>query len=510
VIYTLDAGDGGLAFDLDGMDVADKIWTNGTNVRFENGYFQPFDGHVRVYDPPTVTPYGVFPLRTTAANLWAYMSLTKAYAVNTSGTHFNITRAAGDYTATADTKWTGGALTSFLIFNNENDVPQSWNGNTGTQAANLANWTTTWRCKAIRPLRNYLVAVNITKSSTNYPMMVKWSHAADPGALPNSWNEADATKDAGEQDLGDANGYLVDMVPLGDLGIIYSTGAYHSMQYVGGTFIWRFTRLSGDVGSISQNCVAQYPGGHVVLAAGDVFSHAGGQPQTIINRRMRRSLFNSMDSTNFSRSFVVHNEARAEVWICIPTSGQSTCTKAYIWNYAQDSWSIRDLPNLTYASLGPLVTGSGTNWDDYTGTWDSASGPWDGSSLDATRRRLLTGSSGGQLLLMDSGTTFDGSVPAMSVERTGLNLGTPATKLIKSIRPRIDAPYGTTVSVRAAGTMVADGGYTFTPGTTYTVGQSEKADMLVTGRYIGIKIDSSIGVPWRCRSIDIEYEICGE
>lgn len=510
MIYTLDVS-GGLAADLDGMDASEKLWTNGANVRFENGYLQPFDGHARLYDPPSVTPYGVFPLRTSSASLWAYAGLAKLYAVSSNGTHYNLTRASGgDYTATADTKWTGGALTSYLIVNNENDVPQAWDGNTANKFVDLTAWTSTHRCKAMRPLRNYLVAVNITKSGSSYPMMVKWSHAADPGTLPNSWNEADATKDAGEQDIGDANGYLVDLVPLGDLGIIYSTGAYHSMQYIGGTYIWRFTRLSGDVGALSQNCVSQYPGGHVILAAGDVFAHAGGQPQSIINNKMRRHLFNALDDDKYNRSFVVHNEARAEVWICIPTYGATTCDRAYVWNYAQDSWGIRDLPTATCGALGPVITGSGTSWDDYAGTWDSAAGSWDGSSIDASRRRVVLGSTAGRLYLQDSGLSYDGSNPAMFAERTGLTFGSAdRIKLVKSVRPRIDAAAGTVVNVRVGSSMVADGSYTWSAAVPYTVGTSSKADLLVAGRYIGIKLESTAGSVWRVRSMDIEYEQLG-
>jgi hypothetical protein len=511
VIYTLEAGDGGIASDLDGMDAAEKLWTNGENIRFENGYFQPFDGHYRLYDPPSVTPYGVFPLRTTSANLWVYTGLAKAYAVSTAGTHYDITRATGgDYTATAATKWTGGALTSFLIFNNENDVPQSWNGNTASDAVNLANWNSTWRCKSIRPLRNYLVAVNITKSSTNYPMMVKWSHAADPGTLPTSWDETDAAKNAGEQDIGDANGYLVDVVPYGDLGIIYSTGAYHSMQYIGGTFIWRFTRLSGDVGAISQNCAVQYPGGHVVLAAGDVFAHSGGQPTSIINRRMRRHLFNAMDGTNYQRSFVAHDEARAEVWVCIPEATESVCTRAYVWNYAQDSWTIRDLPNCVAGNSGPVVTSLSSSWADGTGTWDSAAGPWDGDSVEANRRRLVMASTSSRLYLMDAGDDYDGSTPSAYVERTGLSLGDPSRiKIVKSVRPRIDASIGTVVNIKIGGAMTADGSVAWSAAMPYTVGTSLAAYGFATGKYIGVKFESTAGAVWRCRSLDIEYVFAG-
>lgn len=512
MIYTLDAGDGGLASDLDGMDASDKLWTTAQNMRFENGYFMPFDGHSALYDPPSVKPYGLFPLRTSSANLWAYMGLAKAYAVSNAGVHSNITRSTGgDYTATADTKWTGGALTGFLIFNNVNDVPQSWDGVPANVAINLANWTSTWRCQAIRPIRNYLVAVNITKTSTNYPVMVKWSHAADPGALPTSWNEADATKDAGEQDIADTNGSLVDVVPFGDLGIIYATDSYHSMQYIGGTYVWRFTRLSGDIGAVSQNCAVQYPGGHAVLTSGDVISHSGGAPQSIINARMRKNLFNSIDPTYYRRSFVIHNELRSEVWICIPESSQVSCTKAYVWNYAQNSWTVRDLPNATAGNVGPVVTTAVNTWADAEQTWGDDTGSWDGSTIAAVKRKTVLASADTKLFLIDDGTTYNGTATAVYLERTGLGLGdTSRIKMVKSLRPQIDAPVGTVVNMKIGGALTADSTISWTNALPYTVGSSIAAYGMMSGRYIGVKFESTVGTPWRCRSLGIEYEVTGQ
>lgn len=510
MIYTLDAGDGGLAIDLDGMDASDKLWTSGANVRFEGGYLQPFAGHARLYEPPSVIPYGVFPLRTSTADIWAYMSLTKAYTVSNAGSHTDITRAAGDYTATADTKWTGGALTGFLIFNNANDAPQSWNGDTGSDAILLNAWTSTHRCAAIRPIRNYLVAVNITKAGTAYPNMVKWSHAADPGALPTSWDEADATKDAGEQDIGDAGGRLVDIVPLSDLGVIYSTGSYHAMQYIGGTYVWRFTKLSGDVGAITQNCVAQYPGGHFVFTPGDVVVHSGGPPTSIITNKMRSNLFNSLDTTYGGRSFVVHNELKSEVWLCIPETSQTACNKAYVWNYAQNSWGVRDLPAATSGALGPVISAAANTWADLSGDWEAQTGYWDRTNIDASRRRLVLGSTTTHLYLADSSATYDGATPDMYVERTGLSLGDPnQIKLVRAVRPRIDAVAGTSVNVRIGGAMTADGSYSWSNAMPYTVGTTIAAVGLASGRYIGVKIESTAGSPWRCRSMDIEFEFTG-
>lgn len=510
MIYTFNAGDGGLASDLDGKDAAENLWTAGQNVRFENGYLQPFTGHTALYDPPSVVPYAVFPLRTAGANVWVYCGLAKIYTVSSAGTHTDITRTTvGDYTATADTKWTGGEFSGIMVVNNENDAAQYWNGNTANDMALLTGWTSTWRAKALRPLRNYLVAVNITKGSTNYPVMVKWSHAANPGALPSSWDETDPTVDAGEQDLADANGYLVDMVPLGDLGILYTTGSYHAMQYIGGTYIWRFTRLSEFAGALSQNCAIQFPGGHVVMTAGDVIQHSGGAPQSIINARMRSRLFNAISANYFSRSFVCHNELKSEVWVCTPTT-TAFCDTAYVWNYANNTWSIRDLPGITHANLGPIFVSSGDTWADGTETWADGVDPWDSVSIDGSRRRIMMAANNTNLYLADSGTDFDGTTGDMYVERTGLSFGDHnRIKFVKSVRPQIDGQTGSTVDVRIGGASVPEGPYTWSDPQTFTIGTSRAVYMRVSGKYIGIKFESSVGQPWRCRSADIEYEVAG-
>lgn len=355
------------------------------------------------------------------------------------------------------------------------------------------------------------MAVNITKTSTNYPTMVKWSHAANPGALPTSWNEADPAVDAGEQDIADANGTLVDVVGLGDQGIIYATDSYHAAQYIGGTYVWRFTRLEPTVGALSQNCAISYPGGHVVLTAGDVISHSGGPPRSIINARMRSNLFNAMDTTNFRRSFLLHNELRSEVWICIPETSQTACTKAYVWNYAQDSWGIRDLPNATAGNIGPVVKTSIVKWSEITGTWAAQTRKWGQVTLDAAKRRALITTTGTKLYLVDDGVTYDGSTPAMYVERTGLALNDSSRiKFAKSVRPEIDAPSGTVVYVRLGGAMTSDGAVTWTQQLPYTVGTSIAAYGRISGRYLAVKLESTAGAQWRCRKAHIEFEPAGK
>jgi hypothetical protein len=111
---------------------------------------------------------------------------------------------------------------------------------------------------------------------------------------------------------------------------------------------------------------------------------------------------------------------------------------------------------------------------------------------------------------MVEGIDFAGASAPMSIERTGLALGdTNKVKLVTSIRPEIDAPVGTAVNIRVGGAMYADGPVTWSAPSTYTVGQSRAAFFLQSGRYIGVRMESSAGASWRCRKAGIEFEVTG-
>jgi hypothetical protein len=123
---------------------------------------------------------------------------------------------------------------------------------------------------------------------------------------------------------------------------------------------------------------------------------------------------------------------------------------------------------------------------------------------------VVLASTNGRLYLADAGISYDGSNPAMNVERTGLALGASSRiKLVKSVSPRIDATAGTVVNIRVGAATTADGTVTWSSQIPYTVGTSRAAHGLVSGAYVAVKLESTAGATWRCRSMDIEYELTG-
>ena len=494
------AGQFGVLSDAAPQELPPNAWSRAVNMRFRDGYAERFRGAAQVFDTPSQLPYFVAPYAAGSSRYWIHAGLTGMFA-DDGVTRTDITGTAP--TGAIDDAWTGGVLGGVMVINNGVDVPQFWGGDTGTNFAALTGWDAGWRCKSIRPYKNFLISLNITKSGTNYRHMVKWSHGADPGTIPSSWDEADGTKDAGEQDLAETTDEIIDQLPLGDANIIYKERSMYAMRYIGAPFIWQFQRLPGEVGMLARNCAADTPKGHVVLAAGDLILHNGQGPQSLLTGRMRRWLFGQIDSTNYARSFVVANPPKNEVWVCFPQAGDTTCTLALVWNWADDTFGVRELPGVTCGAAGQLSFAAGSTWATDADTWDTDTTTWGTDEYNALESRLIL--AGADLQLQDTGALFDGVAPTVVLERTGITLDEPdAVKTIRSVVPRVDAPAGTVITIQVGASMDAETSPTWGAAVNYTVGTTRKADLFATGRFLAIRFGSTSAPIWRIKSFDFD------
>lgn len=508
-----DAGKFGFVPDAAAQELPPNAWTAVSNVRFREGYAERHKGSTQVFSTPSVTPYWLTSYRKGSTKFWVHAGIQRAYCDDGS-TRTDLTPAGGAtlFTGAVDDRWTGGTASGILVMNNGVDRPVYWDGNTANDFANISAWDTNWRCASMRPFKQYIVALDVTKSGTRYPHMVKWSCAAVPGALPTTWDAADATKDAGEQDLAETTDLLVDQLPMGDINVIYKERSMYGMQYIGAPFVWRFYRLPGEVGLMARGCVADTPKGHVLLTGGDIVLHSGNGPQSIATGRVRRWLFNSIDTTYYARSFVCSNYETNEVWVCFPESGSTSCTKAAVWNWNDDTWSVRTLQNATYGASGQVVNnGTALSWSADSASWSSDSTSWSSEGLGAVQASLLMTQTDPMIVQMEYGNTFGGTSPNCSIERTGLAFGQPdLVKTVKSITPRIEASPGTVFSISVGASMDAEVQPTWQSAVSYTAGTTRKANAFATGRFLALKIESTATTSWRLKSVDFELVKRGE
>lgn len=519
-LYNL--GTAGIHKDIPSHLLGPDVWSDGKNVRNIDGFNRRFQGHAAVFDPPEVVPGFVMNVPAISDSFWLYASLTKVYGYS-GGTHTDITRAAGgNYTAAAYRDWNGCLLAGVPILNNGADVPQYWsNLALGTDLAALPNWTSTLRAKVLRNYGRFLVALNLNDNSTLLPHAVQWSHPADPGSVPASWDLTDATRDCGRTHLTDSKGgVIVDGRLLGNNLIIYKENSYHIMRFIGGQEIMGFDMLQEE-GIVGHRCVAVIDSGnrHFGLGQNNVFMHSGTRAIDYpLDMKSRRTLYSEIDTTNKLNSFVLDNPFYEEVLLCYPTTGRTYPNKALVYNYRKDSVSFRDISALA-GDTGRYTDSLGPTWATVTGTWDSITGPW---QLAGDRRLILASPEDVKLYGFDSGTTFGAAVNTTAfLQRTGLAIvgkdqrGQPKAdyqrrKLAPRIWPKIKGTAN--VQVRMGAQEALEGpnaAINWSPYQTYNPTQ-RYLDFEVNGRFLAVEFTSSSDIDWQLDGYDLRFELLGE
>lgn len=518
LIRVKDTGRIGLNRDLSNHELPINAWTDCKNIRFLDGYAGQFLGHGEVYETPPVTPYHILPCVIGSARYWIYAGLQKIYAVNLSGgvvTHTNITRqTAGNdvnYTGAANA-WTSTLLGGIPVLNagNTTDPPQSWDLNIANNCAALANWPANTYCKSLRSYKNFLIALNVTKTSTNYPFLVKWSHPAVPGAVPTSWDETDPTKDAGEFDLAEGYDPIVDGLQLRESFIVYKEASFWRMDYAGGVFVFNSIKGLGSVGALNRNCAVEVNGMHFVLTGDDVVLHDGYSGKSALDKMTRRWLFRNIDVDYINTAFVFKNPFFNEAFVCFAQPGSTVPDMALVWNYNDNTVSVRELPDIYHAAVGGTGSELSGTWAQDNDPWDSDETVWNGSDYVPSTAKVLMASNDTKLYLLDGSTTFDGTIPDAYIERRGLSLGAPEKiKLVRGVRPRITGSEGYTVTIKIGSQDDPYEDPTYTS-MTHTIGTTVANDCLVSGRYIAIRIEAGTAYEWRLDSFELDVEIIGE
>jgi hypothetical protein len=176
-----------------------------------------------------------------------------------------------------------------------------------------------------------------------------------------------------------------------------------------------------------------------------------------------------------------------EVWVCFPESGQSTCTKALVWNWNDDTWGERDLANVTCACSGFVPTSI------------------------ATGARMLVGTSSPKTGLVDSGTTDFGSTYTSMLERTGMDLDSTDFKTLHQSMPRFDASTNFTASIYHGSSATQDGTVTYASAQTYTHNTTQRVSAFApSGRYPAWKMTTTASDTPALRTMDLWFNQDGE
>lgn len=493
-----------------------EVWSNAKNIRFQDNVAYKFKGGSSVFGTPTVAPGFLMGVTTLDEIFWVYTSLTKAY-VYESGTHTNITRQSAmvdvNYTTANYRDWNGGVLGGILLLNNGADIPQVWlTLASSTKLTNLVNWPSTLRAKIVRPFGQFLVALNINDNSTLYPHMFWWSHPAEVGAVPASWDYSDPAYDAGRKELTDVDGgELVDALMLRNLLIMYKETSTHYLRYIGGQEVMENNLLWAGSGILAPRCVASIDLGkrHFVATADDLIWHNGQEIESVVDKKLRKTLQNDIDSTNYINSFCVDNAAQREAWFCYPASGAEYPNKALVWNYKYNTLQFRDFFG-SYATSGAADLVQSSAWSALSNTWAEASTAW---TEEGRKQLLACDPVNTKIYHVDNGETFDGSLMTCVLERTGLAVD----GMDRNRQPKVDyssRKLVTRIWLKVVGTALLSvrlgaqdnfndeviwaSAKSFDPMT------DEYLDFIVNGRLIAVRIETTTDQPFQLEGYTLE------
>ena len=499
----------GFVPDLPGDTLKGGAWTDSRNVRYRDGAVEKAPGYAQVLPDLSCTAIWAMALSDQESAYWVYGGNTVMYA--TDGSITADIKGTLTLSATDDLGYTGGAFHGFMVVTDGAQIPQVWEPGLANNLASLTAWPAI-TCEVIRPWRDFLVALRIRESGTLNPRLMRWSDAAPKGALPGSWDYADPTNQAGIKEFGETQDALIDCAGLRDSLVVYKQNNTWLADYVGGADILGFRQLFMQSGLLSQDCIGQLPGGHLVLTGDDLIFHDGNNARSLLDRRARRWFFNRVDLTNYKRSFVMMDHRNREAYVCVPEQGLDRASLALVWNWAEDTLYPYDLGGGKTCGAFGALSGTATSFDADADAFDAAADSFDMELRSPWKQAgQLFAATVPRAYQLDAAETQAGSAMSVYAERIGHSLtedlGT--IKRLWRIYPKVAGSSGDVlrfwISVRESLSHAQSysGPYPFVIGTDAWI------DLRLDGRVIDLRLEFSGTHSFRFSGFEVDVEDAG-
>lgn len=436
---------------------------------------------------------------------------------------------------TNDEPWSHAQVAGISILARKGMRPYVRNVKMDTAYSLMANdWGTTDSAVVVRGFLDYVIMLNVTKTTTEYPTMVKWSNPVPYSTASNSleWDPSNTAFIAGENILGELSSPIIDGLVMGTQFIVYSQDQVWLMEYTGSTLVFNFRRLFPTGGIFNTNCVVEVDGKHFVFGENDLYVHDGTSKQSIADGRVRRRVYNTLNRSKRKAAFVMHDSVANLIYFCYNTVADEVsfrdtqfCNQSAIYNYKTDTWSFMDLPNIIGGAESgvdlqqntyPQVAGSyevyNTSYTSYEGVKPKvtiALGITDTpNGLTESRVYALDLPSVG---LVNLPVTLETLKPCV-MERIGIDLDDPGTglalkayKTITCIIPQaaFDAAKSK-FTWEVGSTDLPNGSVIYRTSTDFYPETDYKIDTRVSGRYLAYRITTESLENFRISGFDAE------
>ncbi len=574
-------GSGGIITDIKPYQLQPNQWSSGSNIEFQHGAVTKIKGYAEVMEscPIKVWHLATYQEHSHAGKVerngfyWIALGISQIY-VNHNDEWYNITRAVPDtdpieddfYNTAEGTNWKVSTSGALLLATNGVDVPQMWElGENNKVSVNnrmidLPNWPindlvgtgsndegTQEDClhtETISGFRSILIATNIMKNTgvrdELQNRVVKWSQPHSHYAPPTTWDPFDDKSDCGEYELLETQGPIVDTLAMKELFMVYKTDSIVMMSFIGTPYIFSFKTLEPEIGLLTKGAVCNFPLGHFFVSNNDCYVNNGQTVMPVLTGKVRSELFNDLNGLTYDRLFCITDEVKNQILVCYPGADSDYCNKAMIWNYKDNTFSFRTMPDVTDIKKGVKQSYTTIDKDDPSQiTWTGPNSvdqcmparedpplpevvcvPWNGdfdlrwggiSYENVVHHMVFCSPEGEGTIYRDSvGELENGDVMYSFIERTGIDLGDPSSiKHVTAVWPKINTQGTTIMDVYVGYQMATDeavkweGPYRYNPN-----GQS-KISVRVTGKLLAIRFETEQDTDWSISGIEFEISPAG-
>jgi hypothetical protein len=509
-----DLGSVGVITDVDPFNLPINAFTRAKNVRFDQGNIRRSPGFRDVHGPinhPPVFIKGIY----NANGYDTVVVVTDGFDVyEFANGAFSLNYNSSQSSSAAQVTATSLANVQYL---NREDTRPLYRTPAMNNYAQLVNWPSTYTCESLRSYGDFLIAMNMDEGGASFPTRVRFSDIALANNAPSSWDETDTTKSAGFNDLAQMTTPIIDGATLGSNFLIYSSDQVWLMEFVGGTFIFNFRKLFSDVGVINQNCIAEVQGRHYVFDQDDIYMTDGVSTQSICDGRVKDYIFSGIDTGALDRCFVQYDPAREEIYFCYKSSDDMAeftngdgCNRAAVFNYASNTWSFLDLPNIYSASTANVDTVE--SYSTTSATYDTAGSTYATQDAGFNRNVLMLsqasssdGLSTSRILGLDGideGSTLGGAlytdgIKPIKLERVGIDLDSEAQlpltgyKNIRKMVPQFNTVSSNkTFNVSMGAANLPTQAPSYETSVSLDMAADYKVDSRSSGRYLSYKIET--------------------
>lgn len=325
----------------------------------------------------------------------------------------------------------------------------------------------------VTPDSQFAISLGCTNEAGDYdPLLVRWSSQENF----NDWT-ASATNTAGSNPL-NTGSRIVGGMHSRQAVMIWTDTATHTMQYVGGPFVFRFRHIGDNTGLIGPHAAAEFNGIPFWMGDTNFFVWQGGAVQTL-DCTVRRYVFDDFNRINSDKVFAGINSEFNEITWLYPSANSLECDRYVSYNPLENYW--------VYG------TGKFTTWSD-KGVYSS----------------MITGGSDSYLYNNEPEGVYtaDGNLLSSYIESAAFEIDSGnQIMMIRRLIPDVSiSPAGqvkfsmTTKRYPQAADETVKGPFIIQPNT-------EKIDFRARGRQATIKIDcSTAGVAWKYGSMRLQIQ----